>query len=84
MTEQEVTRSLRLIRYGGVVVTITVAVVLVAFAVVVGNATTLEGFSGMLLSQLLPYIIGFTVLAAVLSIILYFAYRARLMSMMKK
>ena len=72
MTQEQLDRGLRLVRYGGVVVTVTVLVVLFAFMFVIGNS---NGISGMTLSAGLPYIIGFTVLAAVLSVVLYFAYR---------
>ncbi len=82
MTEQEVTRGIRLVRYGGIVVTVTVFVVLVAFAVVTGNA--IAGAGGELLNNMLVYIVGFTVLAAVLSIIVYFGYRAYLLRKLKE
>lgn len=78
MTQEQLDRGLRLVRYGGVVITVTVFVVLLAFMVVVGNSigsATGAGVTGMSLSAGLPYIIGFTVLAAVLSVVLYFAYR---------
>ncbi len=81
MTEQEVTRGIRLVRYGGIVVTVTVFVVLVAFALVTGNA--IAGVGGEILNNMLPYIIGFTVFAAVLSAIVYFAYRAYLLNKLK-
>jgi carbon starvation protein CstA len=84
MTEQEtIKRKLRLIRYGGVVVTVTVFVVLVAFAFMFGqqiDQQTGAQTAGAFFSSLLIYIIGFTVFAAVLSIVVYFAYRAFLMS----
>jgi hypothetical protein len=80
MTEAEVQRGLRLIRYGGIVITITVFVVLLAFALVTGNAL---GATGDTFNSLLPYIAGFTVLAAILSVVLYFGYRAYLMGRMK-
>jgi carbon starvation protein CstA len=87
MTEQEtIKRKLRLIRYGGVVVTVTVLVVLLAFAFMVGQQLDQQtGFqtTGTIFSNLLIYIIGFTVFAAVLSIVVYFAYRAYLMSRAK-
>jgi hypothetical protein len=83
MTEAEVKRSLNLIRYGGVVITITVFVVLLAFALVVGNAID-PSLSGRTFNALLPYIIGFTVFAAVLSAALWFGYRAYLMGRMKQ
>jgi carbon starvation protein CstA len=83
MTEAEVKRSLNLIRYGGVVITVTVFVVLLAFALVVGNAID-PSLAGKTFNSLLPYIIGFTVLAAVLSIALFFGYRAYLMGRMKQ
>lgn len=76
MTEQEVKHSLNLVRYGGIVVTVVVFMALLGFSVVVGNA--LQGSN--LLGSMLPYIIGFTVLAAILSVALYFAYRSYLMS----
>ena len=87
MTEQEtIKRKLRLIRYGGVVVTVTVFVVLLAFAIMLGQQidqqTGLQT-TGSFFNSLLIYIIGFTVFAAVLSIVVYFAYRAFLMSRAK-
>ena len=81
MTEAEVQRGLRLVRYGGIVITVTVFVILLAFAVVTGNA--IPGASGATFNSLLPYIIGFTVLSAILSVVLYFAYRAYLNGKMK-
>src|SRR5258708_29955099 len=38
MSEQEIKRGLRLVRYGGVVVTVAVLTSLVAFAMMTGNA----------------------------------------------
>ncbi len=82
MAEQDITHRLRLIRYGGIVVTVTVFIVLIAFAFVVGNQidSNVPGaaVTGSLFSSLLLYIIGFTLLAAILSVVLYFAYRAYL------
>ena len=81
MAEQDITRSLRLVRYGGIVITVTVFVVLLAFAFVIGNTIdqqTGSAVTGATISSMLPYIIGFTVLAAVLSVALYFGYRAYL------
>ena len=78
MTEADVTRGLRLIRYGGLVVTITVFVVLFAFALIVPNAIDAQtgaGITGQIFGTLLPYILGLTVATAVLSVVLYFAYR---------
>jgi hypothetical protein len=83
MSEQEVTRSLRLIRYGGVVVTITVLIVLIGFAAVIGAQLPDTG-GPSLLNQLIGYIVGLTVLTAILATALYFGYRARLMGMVKK
>ena len=83
MTEAEVKRALNLVRYGGVVITITVFVALMAFALIVGNAID-PALAGATFSALLPYTIGFTIMAAVLSIILYFGYRAYLMGRMTK
>jgi hypothetical protein len=73
MTEADLQRGLKLIRYGGVVITVTVFIVLLAFSLVVGNAL---GVSGGMLNSMLPYIIGFTVLSIVLSVVVYFGYRA--------
>ena len=78
MTQEQVNRGLRLIRYGGVVITVTVFIVLLAFILIVGNtidAATGAGTTGMTLSAVLPYVIGFTILSAVLSVGLYFGYR---------
>jgi hypothetical protein len=72
MTEADLQRGLKLIRYGGVVITVTVFIVLLAFSLVVGNAM---GVSGDMLNSMLPYIIGFTILSVVLSVVVYFAYR---------
>jgi hypothetical protein len=82
MADPEITHRLRLIRYGGVVVTVTVFVVLVMFAIMVGNQIDRNvpgaAVTGGLLNSMLGYIIGFTVLAAILSVVLYFVYRAYL------
>jgi hypothetical protein len=84
MTEQEtIKRRLRLIRYGGVVITVTVFVVLLVFAFMVGqqfdlNTPGIGGATGASINALLVYIIGFTVFAAALSILVYFGYRAYL------
>ena len=78
MTQDQFNRGLRLVRYGGVVITITVFVVLLAFMFIIGNtidAATGGGTTGMTLNATFPYIIGFTILAAVLSVVLYFGYR---------
>jgi hypothetical protein len=64
------------VRYGGLVVTITTFVVLLAFAVLIGNASS---STGLALSSFLGYIVLFTVVAAVLSVVVYFVYRAYLM-----
>ncbi|HLY27376.1 MAG TPA: hypothetical protein VKQ72_13620 [Aggregatilineales bacterium] len=76
MSEDQVKRGLRLVRYGGIVVTITTFVVLLAFAVMIGSASS---STGLALSSFLGYIVLFTVVAAVLSVVVYFAYRAYLM-----
>ena len=81
MSEDQVKRGLRLVRYGGLVVTITTLIVLIAFTFIVESAT---GSTGMAMSSFIGYIVGFTVLAAVLSVVVYFAYRAYLMGKMKK
>ena len=83
MTEQEIKRALNLVRYGGVVVTVTVFVALLAFAIVAGRAIDANNPTGSAATSaafgsLLPYILILTVIAAVLSVILYFAYRAYL------
>ena len=79
MTQQDVNRGLRLVRYGGIVITVTVFVFLLGFLLVIGTGidqATGSSATGITLSAGLPYLIGFTVLAAVLSVVLYFAYRA--------
>ncbi len=81
MSEDQVKRGLRLVRYGGLVVTITTLIVLLAFTILVENAT---GATGVAMSSFMGYIVGFTVLAAVLSIVVYFGYRAYLMGKMTK
>jgi Mn2+/Fe2+ NRAMP family transporter len=83
MTDQEVQRSLRLVRYGGVVITVTVFVVLLAFALVAGQAIdrtnpTAGAATSATFSSFLPYIVGFTIFAAILSVVLWFGYRAYL------
>ena len=87
MTQQEIRRALNLVRYGGVVITVTVFVALLAFAIVVGRAIDAgnpgAGASSATFNSLLPYILILTVIAAVLSIILFFGYRAYLMSRAK-
>jgi hypothetical protein len=82
MTEQEMKRSLSLVRYGGVVITVTVFVALLAFAIVTSGAIGAQmgtSLTGATISSMLPYIIGLTVAAAVLSVLMYFGYRAYLM-----
>ncbi len=79
MTEQEVKRGLGLVRYGGIVITVVVFVVLLGFALVTGNALGKDVVGPMLI-----WIIGLTLLAAVLSIVVYFGYRQYLMSRLKK
>ena len=81
MSEQEIKRGLRLVRYGGVVVTVAVLTSLVAFAMMTGNA--IGGLMGEGFNLMLPYIVGLTVLTAVISVIFYFVYRAYLMSRAK-
>ncbi len=81
MSEQETKRGLRLVRYGGVVVTVAVLTSLVAFAMMTGNA--IGGLTGEGFNLMLPYIVGLTVLAAAISVIFYFVYRAYLMSRAK-
>lgn len=73
MTEKDFKRSLNLIRYGGIVITAVVFIALLGFAIVVGNA-----LGQNLVGSMIGYIIGFTVAAAVLSVVLYFGYRAYL------
>ena len=88
MSEQELKRSLSLVRYGGVVVTVMVFVVLLVFGLVVGTgidkAIPGAAVTGMTLSSLLPFIIGLTILAGVLSVALFFGYRAYLMGRISK
>jgi hypothetical protein len=87
MTQQEIKRALNLVRYGGVVITVTVFVALLAFAIVAGRAidSTNAGVSATssTFNSLLPYILGLTVVAAILSVVLFFAYRAYLMGKAK-
>ncbi|MEP7289238.1 MAG: hypothetical protein ABI947_26095 [Chloroflexota bacterium] len=88
MSELELKRSLSLVRYGGVVVTLMVFVILLVFALVVGTgidkAVPGAAVTGMTLGSLFPYIIGLTILAGVLSIALFFGYRAYLMGRVSK
>src|SRR5258708_38493424 len=81
MSEQEIKRGLRLVRYGGVVVTVAVLTSLVAFAMMTGNA--IGGLMGEGFNLMLPYIVGLTALTAAISVIFYFVYRAYLMSRAK-
>jgi hypothetical protein len=80
MTQTEINRSLNLVRYGGVVVTVVVFIALLAFAIIMDSSTTLrlEGATagGGFLNALLPFILIATVITAILSVVLYFAYRA--------
>jgi Na+/H+ antiporter NhaB len=80
MTEQDVRRSLNLVRYGGVVVTVVVFISLIAFSVVMGQSNNAVGLA---FNEMVPYIALFTVVAAVLSVVFYFVYRAVLRSRMK-
>jgi hydrogenase/urease accessory protein HupE len=73
VTEKDFKRSLNLIRYGGIVITVVVFVALLGFSLIVGNA-----LGQNLVSSMLGYIIGFTLATAVLSVVLYFVYRAYL------
>lgn len=92
MTEAEIKRHLSLVRYGGLVLTVVVLIVVVAFTVLArtqaANLAISAGndpdaaMSGTI-SSLLPYIIGFVVFALVLSAALYFGYRAYLMGKLK-
>ena len=79
MTQQDVQRGLNLIRYSGVVITLTVFVTMLAVSIVIGQsidgATGVTNVTGWTFSALLPYTIGFTVMAAILSVIVYFGYR---------
>ena len=77
MSEQEVAGRLRLVRFGGILITAMVFGTLLAFSLV---------FSGLGVSfgQLLIYIVAFTAFAAIVSIALYYGYRAMLRGRMAK
>lgn len=76
MSEKEVKGRLSLVRFGGLVVTIMTFVILIAVVYLVGQLTT---GGGQMIQDALLYIILGTVIAAVVSVIFYFLYRAYLM-----
>lgn len=73
MSDKDIQRGLNLVRYGGIVVTLMVFITLVAYFFAI------DPTGGQLLGQTWLYILGFTILAAILSVALYFGYRAYLM-----
>ena len=73
MSEQEVAGRLRLVRFGGILITAMVFGVLIAFSLVFNSSVPDFPFGTMLL-----WTIGFTLFAAVVSVALYFGYRAML------
>ena len=79
MTEQEIKRGLGLVRYGGIVITVVVFVILLGFALVTGSALGQDVIGPMLI-----WIVGLTLLTAVLSIVVYFGYRQYLLGRAKK
>lgn len=81
MTEQEVKGRLNLVRFGGLVVTIMVLVILVVVVFLVGQTMTGSG-ARTLQDSLLLIILG-TVIAGVVSAVFYFLYRAFLMQRLK-
>jgi len=82
---EEKQKRLNLVRYGGVVITVVVFVVLLVFSLLpisapsTNSAGAVTMVSVNLIGSTLPYIIGFTILAAVLSVAVYFGYRQMLM-----
>ncbi|MCC7207025.1 MAG: hypothetical protein IT323_06950 [Anaerolineae bacterium] len=80
MTEKEVKGRLSLVRFGGLVVTIMTFVILVAMIFLFGQLTT---SGGQMVQDALLYIVLGTVIAAVVSIVFYFLYRAYLMRRMQ-
>jgi hypothetical protein len=96
MTEEKLKHSLRLFRYGGVVVTVVVFVVLLAFSVFAnglmkvttigadGKSTLATAQLGDTLSAMLPYILVITLATAVLAIVFFFVYAAVLRGQIKK
>lgn len=77
MTEKEVKGRLNLVRFGGLVVTIMTFVILIAVVFLVGQTMQASGAS-IVQDNLLLIILG-TVMAAVVSVVFYFLYRAYLM-----
>jgi hypothetical protein len=96
MTEEKLKHSLRLFRYGGVVVTVVVFVVLLAFTVFAngvmqvttvaadGTSTLATAQLGDTLGQMLPYILVITLITAVLAIVFFFVYATILRGQIKK
>ena len=85
MTAQDIKRRLNIIRYGGIALTVVVLGVSLAYVIVTNNYLEVLRVSGVYsgpsaFDSLLIYIIGFTVFAAVMSVIVYFGYRAYLMN----
>ena len=81
MTEQEVKGRLNLVRFGGLVVTIMVLVILVVVVFLVGQTMTGSG-ARTVQDSLLTIILG-AVIAGVVSAVFYFLYRAILMRQLK-
>lgn len=71
MTEQDLKRSLNLVRYGGIVVTVVAFVAMLGVFLMLGNAL---GETGDVLNQALPYILLITLITAVLAVVFYFGY----------
>ncbi len=81
MTEQDIKRSLNLVRYGGIVVTVVVFIALLGFSLL---PVSMTGANGQVITGnaynngAVPYILGITVVTAILAVVLYFVYRAYL------
>lgn len=82
MTEEKYKHSLRLFRYGAIVVTVVVFVVLLAFTFFVNSVFSAD--FGKTLNEMLQYIVIITVATAVLAIVFYFVYGAVLRGRIKK
>ncbi len=82
MTEEQYKHSIRLFRYGAVVVTVVVLVALLAFTFFVNGIFGAQ--FGDTFNQMLPYIAVITLITAVLGIVFYFVDGAVLRGRIKK
>jgi uncharacterized BrkB/YihY/UPF0761 family membrane protein len=72
MTEENVKRGLKMIRFTGILVTVLFFIAAIVLALVFNSLNAGTAVSPT--SQLLPWIIGLTVGIAVLFIVVYFIY----------